>query len=563
MSDVAYSEKHAILQSLALYDAEDAAPPQSRFMQFRESFKRAVPTKDNKIGYAKCITKRHLRMTALSTGLGTGLLVASGQKLRAAGPGGVLVAYAMTGYLMVVPTINSASELSIAYPGLAGGFQSFYAKFIDESYGFALGWNYATNSICVVALELVVAAMTVKFWTTAVNPDVFVAIVFAIVVCINFCGALAFAECEFAMNAFKVMLLTGFIVFGLCVDLGASLTGFIGGQYWRDPGAFTSFKGLATVFVASAFSLGGSEFISLQAAEVGGNVRQAIRAASKLIFFKITVLFVGSLIFVGLLVPHTSELLLSANGEGKNASPYVIAAQMHGIRTLPHIINAIILVSVTSVASAAFYCTPRLIQSLAQQGLGWKWLSYVDRAGRPLRAMLVTTVFGFVAFIATYKKQGEVFNWLLSISALSFVMVWLSISISHLRFRAALKYNNIPLLSLGYLSPTGVIGSYMSICINVLILVVQFWTSLFPMGAKKASIDFLQGYLGCVILLVLYVGHKFYCKEWRLFKPVSEIDIDKDRYIYDRDVLELERMEEMERYQSAPLWKKALICIFE
>ena len=75
---------------------------------------------------------------SLSTGLGTGLLVASGSKLRAAGPAGVLVAYFITGICMLAPTINSVSELAIAYPGLPGGFQSYYAKFIDESLGFAL-----------------------------------------------------------------------------------------------------------------------------------------------------------------------------------------------------------------------------------------------------------------------------------------------------------------------------------------------------------------------------------------------------------------------------------------
>ncbi|KAI5969718.1 HIP1, partial [Candida margitis] len=80
---------------------------------------------------------------SLTTGLGTGLLVASGDKLRMAGPAGVLIAYAITGLAMLAPTICSVSELSIAYPGLPGGFQSYYSKFIDDSIGFSLGWSYA------------------------------------------------------------------------------------------------------------------------------------------------------------------------------------------------------------------------------------------------------------------------------------------------------------------------------------------------------------------------------------------------------------------------------------
>lgn len=535
-----------------------------RFKQFRDSFKRSIPTDENKTGLKRCITKRHLRLTALSTGLGTGLLVASGQKLKAAGPGGVLVAYAITGYLMLIPFVNSVSELSVAYSGLPGGFQAYYGKFIDESVGFALGWNYAIQWICVIALELVVASITVKFWNTSINPDVFVAIFFSMVVLINWCGTLAYSEAEFIMNLCKVLMLSGFVIFGFCVDLGASQSGFIGGKYWRDPGAFTSFKGLATVFVASAFSLGGSEFISLLAAETGGNVRQAIRAASKLTFFKVTILFLGSLMFVGLLVPHNTDLLLSANGNGKNASPYVIAAQIHGVRVLPHIINTVILISVTSVATAAFYSSPRLIQSLAEQGLAWEWFNYVDRAGRPLRAQMFVTTCSLFAFIAAYRKEGEVFNWLLAISGLSFLIAWITICICHLRFRAALKYNNIPLLSLAYVSPTGVIGSWVSIAVNVLILAAQFWVSLFPLDSEHASVaGFFQGYLGLVILMMFYIGHKIHCRNWIAFKPLSEIDIDQDRIIYDKHVLEWENMEDKERFERAPYWKKALIFLFD
>lgn len=565
MDTKVHNEKPVLALSLELYDENsDSQGPSTRFSRFKDSFKPAIITEKSEYGLEKSITKRHLRMTALSTGLGTGLLVAAGGKLKNAGPGGLLVAYFITGYCMLVPTINSVSELSIAYSGLPGGFQSYYAKFIDESVGFAIGWNYAIQWISVICLELVVAAMTIKFWTMDVNPDVWVAVFFVVIVVINMSGARGYSEAEFWMNMCKVIMLTGFVIFGLCVDLGASKSGFIGGRYWHDPGAFTSFKGLSTVFVTSAFSLGGSEFISLLAAETTGNIRQAIRAASKLVFFKVTVLFLGSLVFVGLLVPRTNDLLMSDSGNGKNASPYVIAAQLHGVAVLPHIINAVILISVTSVATAAMYSSPRLIQSLAEQGLAVKWFGYIDRKGRPLNAQIFVTFWTFFAFIAAYEKQNEVFTWLLSLSALSFVICWMTICICHLRFRAALAYNNIPLLSLGYVSPTGVIGSWVSIVINALILIAQFWVALWPYKEEGPSaISFFQNYLGAVSLVIFYAAHKLYTRNWRLWLKTSEIDINKNRVIYDPEILELENLEDKERYQRAAFWKKALIFCFD
>lgn len=529
--------------------------------RFKESFQRQD---ENLVKMNKAISKRHLRLIAMSTGLGTGLLVAAGDKLRTAGPLFLLVAYAIVGYLMLVPTMYSVSELSVAYNNISGGFNGYYRKFMDESLAFALGWNYCFQWMTVISLELVTAAMTIKFWNTSVNPDVWVIIFLIVVVLINLCGARGYGEAEFFMNLCKVLMLSGFVIFGIVIDVGGGPQGFIGGRYWHKPGAYTDFKGLCTVFVTSAFSLGGTEFISLSAAEQQ-NPRQAIPAACKLVFYRVTILFMGSLAMVGLLVPYNSDRLFGSGGDVTHASPYVIAAQMHGVKVLPHVINAVILISVTSVATAAMYSSTRLLQSLAEQGYAPKYLDYIDKAGRPLRCWLVTIAASFFSFIATYKDEETVFNWLLSISALSFVFVWLSISVCHLRFRAALKYNNIPLTSLAYVAPTGIIGSWISVIINSLILVCQFWVALFPAGShlKPDANSFFQNYLGAIVLIVFYLGHKIWTRNWSLYIRLEDIHIDEDRTIPDPELMELETLEAKERRQMAPWWKKIVIFLFD
>ena len=426
----------------------------------------------------------------------------------------------------------------------------------------ALGWNYALQWVVVISLELVVASMTVKFWTTSLHPDVIVAIVMVIIFLINLGGARGYAEAESIMNTVKVLFLTGFVIFGLIIDLGGGPQGFVGGRYYRDPGAFTTFKGLVTVFCTGAFSLGGSEFVSLAAAETK-HPRIALRAASKFVYYKVFVLFLGSLLFVGLLVPYDNPDLLGSS-KGTNTSPYVLAAQLHGVKVLPHIINAVILISVTSVATAAMYSSPRFIQALAQEGLAPKWFDYIDRQGRPLRAWLCTVVCTFFSFIAAYEKQDIVFNWMLSISALCFVFAWLFICICHLRFRACLKARGIPLSDLAYASQTGVIGSWTSIIINCLILIGQFWIALFPIGSNKPDANnFFQNYLGAVFILVFYFGHKLWTKNWKFYKSVDEIDFDTGRIKYDSEILQLEILEDKERYKRASILKKIYITLFD
>lgn len=526
----------------------------SKWQSFKDSFKRAD---SSSVPPPKPISPRHLRLMAISTGLGTGLLVASGGKLREAGPLFLLLAYGIVGYLMVIPMVYSAGELSVAYSNLPGGFQSYFRKFIDESVAFALGWNYLIQWLSVISLELVTASMTIKYWNTSIDSDVFVAIFLVFILAVNLCGAKGYAEAEFVMNSIKLIMLTGFILYGLIIDVGGGPNGFIGGKYWIDPGPITNFKGLCSVFVASAFSFGGSEFVSLSISDQG-NPRRAMSSSCKLMFVRITIFFLGSLVFVTLLVPSNSPKLMGS-GSKTSASPYVIAAEMH-TRVLSHFINAVILISVTSVGTSAMYSSPRLLLSLSQQGLAPKYFDYVDRQGRPLRAWILTIFVSLFSFIATYEDQSAVFTWLLSVSALSFVFVWPAICICQIRFRKALKLHGIDIKTLGYTATTGVIGSYMSITINVLILIAQFWVALFPIGGdgKPNALSFFQNYLGVVIVVVFYVGHKLWCRNWRLMIKLEDIDLFTDKTDYDYEILALERAEEAERLKTLPFYKRVI-----
>lgn len=121
------------------------------------------------------LSARHVALIAMAGGLGTGLLVGNGRALALGGPGGLLIAYAIVGS-MLFATMQAAGELAVAYSSLTGGFNAYAAKLVDPSLGFAVAWNYAVNWFTVLPLEMVTAAMTIKFWNTEINPDVFVAI---------------------------------------------------------------------------------------------------------------------------------------------------------------------------------------------------------------------------------------------------------------------------------------------------------------------------------------------------------------------------------------------------
>ncbi|KAJ8142664.1 hypothetical protein OY671_004188 [Metschnikowia pulcherrima] len=541
-----------ILSDLKAYTSDEPQPK----VGFWESFQR----KTEKDTLPKPLKMSHLSVIALSSGLGTGLLVGSADKLRVGGPLAILVAYALVG-LMCICTMNSVGELTVAYSELEGGFNEWYRKFIDDSIAFAFGWNYYIQWTVAISLELVTAAMTIKYWNTSINSDVFVTIFLVAVIFINFFGVKGYADAEFVMNSIKLLMLTGFVIMGLCIDLGASRSGFIGGKYWRDPGFFIGFKGFVQCFSTASFSMGGTEFLALSVSDVR-NPRTALPVAIRLVFVRIVFFYLGTLAFVGLLVPYDSPRLLGAGASATSASPYVLAAAIHGVKVVPHIINAVILNSVMSVATAAMYSSARLLRSLAQQGYAPKWLDYTDKAGRPLRAWLVSVVCSCLSFIATFEQQNVVFNWLLSIVALSLVYIWSGLCVCHLRWRAALRYNNISLETLGFVSYTGEWGSYYSLLINTLILIGQFWVGLFP-GGKPDANNFFQNYTAIPFTLTLYLCHKTYSRTWKKpFIKTKDIDIMTGRSIYDAEILALDREEKQQKMQSSHWWNKPFVWFF-
>jgi amino acid transporter len=107
----------------------------------------------------------------------------------------------------------------------------------------------------------------------------------------------------------------------ICSILGAVINcgggrdeGYIGGKYWRDPGAFRNgFKGFCNILVTAAFSFAGTELVGLAAAETH-NPSKALPTAIKQVFWRIALVSTYSLLVKMTFVlthPHSFILSLS------------------------------------------------------------------------------------------------------------------------------------------------------------------------------------------------------------------------------------------------------------
>lgn len=285
-----------------------------------------------------------------SSAIGTGLFLGIGKSLVHAGPVLLLLGYLIVSFL-VFCVMWSVGETSTLMP-VSGSWVRQAQWVADDALATSAGWNVLYSHAISVPNEIVAACTLVKWWTD-ISPAVFVTIFGVAIVISNTLLMRVYAETEFWMSMMKLALIVGVIIFGICIDLGAGPNGHrIGFEYWRHGGAFAGhylrtggagrWYGFWSVLTGGVFSFSGIETIAIAASETM-NPRRSMKKATKRIFFRIVVCYIVTIFVITLIVRCTDPLLLSKDG-GSSASPFVVAAKRAGVRALPSIISAFMVI---------------------------------------------------------------------------------------------------------------------------------------------------------------------------------------------------------------------------
>lgn len=496
------------------------------------------------------LTTRHAIVSSLAGAVGTGLFIGMGNSLKGGGPAAVLIGFALTG-ITVLCFMGSLGELGVRYR--SASFTTYVSRFLDESWGFACAWMYALCWLIVMPIELITSAIVIRYWhddnnaAAKVNPVAWVSIFYVCIIVITFFGVKGYGEAEFIFSAIKVLAAIGFIIFGIVIDVGGGPNHqYIGAKLFDNPGSFASgFKGVAVAIVNSAFAYGGTEISGLAAASSKAPHR-AFPAVVKSVVWRICLFFITLTLMVCLLVPYTEE------GLGVT-SPFVIAINNAGVRGLPSVFNAVIIISVFSVANSATFAASRVISTLAVDGHAPAIFATTDRRGRPTAALILTIIFGGLSFLAAYEDYGQVFDWMYAFVSLSFLYLWASISWCVIRHRQALKREGISLKSLLYRSPFGIPGAIFGFGSTVTIIAFQLWLAIVPLHQSPDPQAFFKQMLSLPVAIILFVGHKLWTRKGPVWS--KDLDVTSELRIYDMDIIAAEDAVHSEKMRTNIMYR--------
>lgn len=479
-------------------------------------------------GLQKSLKPRHLIFISIGACVGTGIFLGVGNSLKNGGPLGLLMGYSLIASIVVAVMIM-VCELTTFLP-VSGGHIRLAGRFVDPALSAAMGWNYLICWTLILAAELSAAAVLVSYWipTSQINPAVWIAIGSVIALGLNAFGAGIYGEAEFWFASIKVVTILGLIFVSIFITSKGGPNGeSIGFKYWQDPGPFVQFRGIEgstgrflgffNVLTQASFSMIGAEMLALAAAECR-NPRRVLPVCLQTVWIRIVFFYVVSVFMVGLIVPSNNARLGTESTAA--VSPYVIAIRTAHIRILPHIINAAIVTSALSAGCSDLYTTSRALYSLAQKKQAPKIFTRTTKNGVPHYAVLVCWLVGCLAYLGSSAGSGQVFNFLVNLTALSGILTWFSIAITYLRFRAGLKQQGISRDTLPWKSRLSHFAAYWTLLVIGLVLIFSGWEVFRP--GKWNSESFFSNYLPLMWFPGSYLGFKFMWKT----KIVSTRDMD-------------------------------------
>lgn len=278
---------------------------------------------------------RHLQMISFGGTLGVGLFLNSGKAITIAGGLGTLLSFIICGAI-VLATIVSFCEM-VTFVSIVDGVSGLSSRFVDDAFGFAVGWSYFISFAFGLAGEMVASVIMLTYYPNLKilenkgSVAGFVAFFLLTVILSNSINVQFFGEVEYISSFIKLLFILLMIIFMIVLNTGGFGGENLGFKYWDysqsdfehniifglfrptfnledngtngetqgiggDKGRFLS---LMVAIMVVFFAYSGTEIVCIAACEAK-DPRKALPSATKRVFWRIVIFYCLSAFVVSL-----------------------------------------------------------------------------------------------------------------------------------------------------------------------------------------------------------------------------------------------------------------------
>jgi L-asparagine transporter-like permease len=373
----------------------------------------------------RTLKSRHVTMIAVGGIIGAGLFVGSSASIATVGPA-VIVSYGLAG-LLVLLVMRLISEMSVADPA-AGSFTELIRGGLGNWGGFVSGWLYWYFWVVVVPIETLAGAGIVHNWLPLETWQIGI-VLLASMTAINLTSARSYGEFEFWLSSIKVAAIVAFIAvaaayaFGVTSPSGATWANLYAHGGFAPAGVTAIFAGVTSVI----FALTGAEIATVAAAE-SADPAKTVASITSSVALRILIFYV---LAIGLIVS-----VISWQDVKPGVSPFATALSAMHIPGAALIMSWVVLVAVMSCLNSALYITSRVLFVLASRGDAPTWLVQVNPRRVPERAIIISSLFGYLALAASILSPTVIFSFLVNASGATMLFIYLMLCVAQLRKRA-------------------------------------------------------------------------------------------------------------------------------
>jgi len=311
-------------------------------------------------------------------------------------------------------------------------------------------------------VDVVAAQLVMAYWLPDTPGWIWSVAFLALTFGLNAFSARSFGEAEYWFAIIKVVAVLCFIVVGVAMLAGIIHGGGpVGLDNWKVGDA--PFVGNAATWVGVAmvvaYSFQGTELVGVAAGE-SENPRRNVPRAINSVFWRILLFYVLAILIIGLLVPYTDPQLLRNEVEDIAVSPFTLVFEHAGLLSAATVMNAV----------------------------------------------MATTLLACLCLFSVVYSPKAVYIWLLNFAGMTEFIVWLSIAVSHYRFRQGYVKHGYDTADLPYKAGLFPFGPLLAFVLCLVVTLGQNYQAF--LEERIDWIGVVSTYLAIPLFLGLWIGHR-------------------------------------------------------